>query len=286
MVLVARLADYAPDEEFEVQEEKSISRRAVRSKEVQNVNDTLTDPDYKKSNDTDVHASELVAPLVDEGMVIGIIDVYFPTPNAFTDDDVRRIRDLAALTVTAIKRADQFAASQRTATELVYVRQLQDRLNLLFAQGGEDVVGTRHDILLNILNWANEQTTSKLGLFLLAESSGEKTELIVKEHVGPWDETLDRWDISEGITGRAYRTRTPQVSPDVTKDPKFIAAFAGVRSDLAIPLVRGNEVLGVLDVESDRPHHYTREHAAWGTFLGTASGSRVDGAGLGGAAQA
>ncbi len=57
---------------------------------------------------------------------------------------------------------------------------------------------------------------------------------------------------------------------DVTKDSRYIAVNSKVRSELALPLIYRNEVLGVLNVESTRPNAYTENDEE---MLGTLAGS-------------
>ena len=58
--------------------------------------------------------------------------------------------------------------------------------------------------------------------------------------------------IESGITGRAVRLGRAQLAPDVTADPDYVRALPGVVSELAIPLLAGTTVVGVLNVEAER----------------------------------
>ena len=55
-----------------------------------------------------------------------------------------------------------------------------------------------------------------------------------------------------GITGRAVRLGKAQLAPDVRADPDYVAALPSVTSELAIPLLVGHDVIGVLNIESER----------------------------------
>ena len=56
-----------------------------------------------------------------------------------------------------------------------------------------------------------------------------------------------------GIIGRVARTREPVFLPDVTVDPDYVSADDGVRGEISVPLLAGEELLGVLNVEMDGP---------------------------------
>jgi len=54
----------------------------------------------------------------------------------------------------------------------------------------------------------------------------------------------------KGITVKAANTRKPVLVPDVTKDKDYVEGVPGIRSELAVPVVAEDKILGVLDVES------------------------------------
>jgi PAS domain S-box-containing protein len=60
-----------------------------------------------------------------------------------------------------------------------------------------------------------------------------------------------------GMIGRALATAQPQWAPDVRADPDRLVLFPEARSQMAVPLVRGAQVLGALDLESDQPAAFT-----------------------------
>jgi GAF domain-containing protein len=55
----------------------------------------------------------------------------------------------------------------------------------------------------------------------------------------------------QGLVGRAFRTNTPVVVADVYRDPDWLAnrLLPGTRSEIAVPINYGDEVLGVLDAQ-------------------------------------
>lgn len=59
--------------------------------------------------------------------------------------------------------------------------------------------------------------------------------------------------LGRGVCGTAAATRRTQVVADVHAFPGHIACDAASRAEIVIPLLRGDELLGVLDLDS--PHH-------------------------------
>jgi signal transduction histidine kinase len=56
-------------------------------------------------------------------------------------------------------------------------------------------------------------------------------------------------DARIGVTGRAALTRQAQLVPDVSKDDDYIMHNEETKSELAIPMLDNDKVIGVLDVE-------------------------------------
>ena len=54
----------------------------------------------------------------------------------------------------------------------------------------------------------------------------------------------------KGITVRAVNMRKPVLVPDVKRDKDYVAGVPGIQSELAVPIITEDKILGVLDVES------------------------------------
>src|SRR6202007_86845 len=69
-----------------------------------------------------------------------------------------------------------------------------------------------------------------------------------------------RVKVGEGVTGQAAQLRQAVLVDDVNTDPRYIAAVPNVRSELAVPLITKNRVIGVIDLEAREPGYFTQEH--------------------------
>lgn len=63
--------------------------------------------------------------------------------------------------------------------------------------------------------------------------------------------TLDR-----GVCGAAARTRQTQHIADVNAIADHVACDSASQSELVVPLLRGDELIGVLDLDSPRTHRF------------------------------
>jgi GAF domain-containing protein len=66
-----------------------------------------------------------------------------------------------------------------------------------------------------------------------------------------------RIPLGRGVCGTAAATRLPQVVADVHAFPGHIACDAASRSELVVPLLNGETLIGVLDLDSPKPGRFT-----------------------------
>ena len=80
-----------------------------------------------------------------------------------------------------------------------------------------------------------------------------------------------RLPLHQGLTGAAAGQRRVLRIHDVTEDPRYIRCETGVeaRSELVVPLLMQDRLIGVLDLESTRPHAFTLEHERMLSTLGS-----------------
>ena len=66
--------------------------------------------------------------------------------------------------------------------------------------------------------------------------------------------------MGKGIVGSVAKTGIAEIIPDVTKDPRYILDDAQRCSEITVPIIYGNEVLGIIDSESSHFNYYTPWH--------------------------
>src|ERR1035438_3278386 len=67
---------------------------------------------------------------------------------------------------------------------------------------------------------------------------------------------------------------------DVTQDPRYIEAVPNVRSELAIPLITKNRVIGVIDIEAREPGYFNEEHVRVLTLVASRMAAGIENAQL------
>ena len=59
--------------------------------------------------------------------------------------------------------------------------------------------------------------------------------------------------LGRGICGAAAAEKTTIVVDDVNADPRYLACSLETRSEIVVPIMRGCDVVGEIDIDSDRP---------------------------------
>jgi phosphoserine phosphatase RsbU/P len=96
------------------------------------------------------------------------------------------------------------------------------------------------------------------GILLVDEDSGD---LVLRKSVsyGSIPEKT-RIRMGEGLVGSAALSKQPILVGDVSSDPRYLNLIPHTRSELAVPLLNKDRLVGVFDLESTVLHHFTEEH--------------------------
>ncbi len=72
-------------------------------------------------------------------------------------------------------------------------------------------------------------------------------------------EHFRRFPIDRGISGWVARHHRPLRVGNVLEDPRYVEGHPAIHSELAVPVMEGDELLGVLNIESVRENAFTEE---------------------------
>ncbi|MEZ5363945.1 MAG: SpoIIE family protein phosphatase [Bryobacterales bacterium] len=86
--------------------------------------------------------------------------------------------------------------------------------------------------------------------------------------------------LGKGLVGSAATEREAILSRDTAKDSRYVAAVEGIRSEVAVPLMLKDQVIGVLDLESERLAAFTENHLAALTLLAPQIAAAIENARL------
>src|SRR5579864_6096122 len=107
-------------------------------------------------------------------------------------------------------------------------------------------------------------------------------ELRFRFQIGHLPEVAERIrvKVGEGVTGRAVQERKAILVDDVSKETEYIEAVPRVRSELAVPLINKNRVIGVMDLEAKERAYFKEEHARVLTLIASRIAVNIENARL------
>ena len=214
------------------------------------VNNVLQDPEYIASGAKVL--SELAVPLIVKGRVIGVMDVEASAINFFTEEHRSLLSLIASRVAIGVVNARLYTRVARQARQLVVLneisRELTSILNLdeLFKRIAEQ--------LQRLIDY---QMFSILLLNARRDHLQHRFSLRFKENV----QFKHEIPLGRGLVGLAAERNEVLVVPDVTKDPRYIPLNPETMSELCVPLVYKDQVIGVLDLEHTKRGYFTGEHA-------------------------
>src|SRR5437868_11211682 len=195
--------------------------------------------------------SEIAVPLIVKNRVIGVIDIESPQANHFTEDHKRLLTLIASRMAVGIENARLYTRITRQAKTLLLLneiaRELTSILNL------DEVLKRVGELLSRLIDF-------QMFSILLVDSAGEKLQhrfsLRFQENIHLKHDI----PLGMGIVGHAAEQRQAVLVRDVKKDARYIETNPETRSELAVPLIYNDKVIGVLDLEHTKRGFFTDDH--------------------------
>jgi phosphoserine phosphatase RsbU/P len=228
---------------------QGVTGQAVQRREAVLVNDVSAEQNF--INSAPGVRSELAVPLIAKNKVIGVLDVEAAQPGAFTDEHKRLLTLFASRIAAGIENARLYTRVARQARQLTLLteisRELTSILNL------DQLLKRVADLVTRIIDY---EMFSILLLDPTRQLLQHRFSLRFKESVHLKHEV----PIGQGLVGYAAQTGQAVLVPDVSKDPRYIMANPETRSELCVPLIYKDKVIGVLDVEHTRRGYFDDAH--------------------------
>jgi sigma-B regulation protein RsbU (phosphoserine phosphatase) len=235
---------------------QGVTGLAAQRREAVLVGDVTQDPTYIGAV-PDVR-SELAVPLILKNRVIGVMNIEAVQPHYFTEDHKRLLTLIASRMAVGIENARLHTRTSRQARILLLLNEIARELTSIL---------DLDELLKHIAELLSRLIDYQMFSILLLDSTGEKLQhrfaLRFKENV----QIKHDIPLGRGIVGHAAQHKHAVLVPDVCKDPRYIQLNPETRSELAVPLIYKDKVVGVLDLEHTRRGFFTEDHKRTVTTL-------------------
>jgi sigma-B regulation protein RsbU (phosphoserine phosphatase) len=228
---------------------QGVTGQAVAQRQAVLVNDVTSEENF--INSAPGVRSELAVPLIAKNKVIGVLDVEAPQPGAFTEEHKRLLTLFASRIAAGIENARLYTKTSRQARQLTLLTEISREISSIL--NVDQLLKRIADLLTRIIDY---QMFSILLLDPGGSSLQHRFSLRFKESVHLKHEI----PLGEGLVGYAAVNKQAVLVPDVTKDPRYIELNPETRSELVIPLIYKDKVIGVLDIEHTKKGYFNEDH--------------------------
>lgn len=232
----------------------SLVARAARSNQGAISNDVTKEPDFLPNPLLPDTRAEMAIPVSVGGRVLGVLDVQADYIDRFTNEDIAIKTTLAQQIAASLETLHQFEISQKMAGELGTVAEISTATATIsdIDELLQEVVN-RTKRAFNLYHVHIYLTNEAGDTLVLTSGAGEIGKKMVAE------KRKIALDSEKSLVARAARTQKGQVVNDVKADPDFLPhpLLPDTRSEMAVPMLVGDRVIGVLDVQSELLDRFT-----------------------------
>lgn len=219
------------------------------------VDDVQADPRFRFVPNLPNTKSELVLPLKLEDRVLGALDIQSDQHHAFHPNDLAILDALAASIARAVEGARLYGDLRRRADQLALVAEVSDAV-------------TSSLDLSKVMNLSAELIRKKFGYPYVHLFTVHPNRRQIIYEAGSGKRSKKQIDYSipldapVGIIPWVARTGVTVLANDVSLDERYVESPfppKNVRSELCIPLMFDHQVVGILDLQSDRLNAFAEE---------------------------
>ena len=195
--------------------------------------------------------SELAIPLIVKNRVIGVLNLETHEAGRFTEEHKRLLTLIGSRMAVGIENARLYTRTTKQARTLVLLNEISRELTSIL--NVDELLKRIAELLSRLIDY-------QMFSILMVDPAGEKLQhrfsLRFQENI----QLKHDVPLGDGLVGYAARHRQAVLVPDVSKDPRYILLNPETRSELAVPLIYKDKVIGVLDLEHTKRGFFTDDH--------------------------
>ena len=230
--------------------EKGICGWVATHRQAERVDDVTRDDRYVRGEVA--MGSELTVPVALGDTLLGVLNLESTQLQAFTDEDCHLLEALS----------DQLAVAISNLERRERLEEFQGRLHGVYSLSeGLARIESLDELCDQAVDLIHENFPYDYVVLFTLE--GERLVRRGFRSKLPEDELLEenfrRLTVDQGITGWAVRHRRPRLVNDVARSEHYVPGHNDIQSELAMPIIESNEVLGVLNIESTHTDAFSRD---------------------------
>lgn len=239
--------------------DRSLAAAAWREGHTINVGDVTQDGRYLpiQTEGGSEPLSEIAVPLtlVREHRIVGVLTIESAEANYFTRDHERVLNVLGNQLAIALEHARVYDELRQRTREMRTLIEIGHEISSILDL--DKLLNHIAPMLEHIINY------EFLLVGLIDEARAEFVWHVEEGYGVEGKERIRRAPITQGIVGRAVHERRTQIVSDVLRDPDYTHDHCrdlGQRSEIAVPLIYEDKVIGVLALESSRQNAFNEYH--------------------------
>lgn len=247
---------------------EGITGAAAQTRSAILVDDVRTDSRYL--NALDAVQSELAVPMIARGKLVGVIDLQSTHRRAYTEQDRALLRLIASRVASSIDNARLYLRVERQNRMFRTLVTLSQEFSSLLDL--DELLGTIAKTVRILIDY------DAFSILLVDPERKVLRHRFSQRYDQRVD--LDNVPLGKGLTGAAAQAREVVRVRDTLQDPRYIASHPDIRSEVAVPLIVQDRVVGVMDLESERVGFFTDDHLRTLSLLAPQIASSVENARL------
>lgn len=234
---------------------QGITGKCVQNGNAIRLGDITSEPSYIEIA-TEIR-SELCVPIRVNKRIIGVFNVESKRSDAYDNEDEQFLTTVAGSLGTALERLRLFNQEQQRNKEL---DALYSSTKSLTQSLQPDIIAT------NLLTIMEELLGYEFASIYLVD---EKQNVLVPLAISPKSRNLEIYEkdmeslrsetrfMGQGMIGWVAQNGKPIRSGDVRNDLRYLAVIKNIQSEMCVPMIARNKVIGAINIETTQKNAYT-----------------------------
>jgi len=214
--------------------------------------DARVDAEIEKYTNAKIR-SVLSVPLIGKGQMIGVIEAINKAEGGFTDADLDVLIGLANQIAVAIDNAALYRAVKREALERTLLYEIGKKLSSSLKL---------NEVLDEIMRSLKQVVDYDAGGVFLVDQDNKEIGSFYTVGYDVAKEPLMHLKIGQGLIGHVTKSGEPVIVPDVSADERYVNTRTATKSEIVVPIVLDDRIIGVVNLESDLLNAYDKHHVS------------------------